>query len=273
MSKLINFKVVARTLRPLVLVAWSGSAISSIIREACKGFPGSQLIFVSPLFTRSNYDGYEKCVLSGLNENKPVVIDGNVPVTFQYTIKDASEESAGSEMINELIKTLYSHGFKPESLEVREVRLEDIYSDKLQGSERSRYVVTVEFGPTMFVFRSWRVLYPSPIRLIFSSMRTLAELSLMDRRHAMKRAKALIKHLEILDEDIKRIEINIGRGRKVKAFLGKVEYGVYGLKALQDIVALMKLGSYVGVGKSRGIGFGFIKLTKVKELKNIVKPQ
>jgi CRISPR-associated endoribonuclease Cas6 len=123
----------------------------------------------------------------------------------------------------------------------------------------SRGVVEVFFYPTIFVFRGWRVLYPSPQRVVFGLIRSAVKLLGVDPRVAKRRARVLTRNVELVRDDTKIASINIGRKRVVKTFMGRAVYGVYGLENLRDFVDLLKFGSLVGVGKSRGIGFGFYR--------------
>ena len=43
------------------------------------------------------------------------------------------------------------------------------------------------------------------------------------------------------------------------AFMGRALFGVTGIENLRDFVDLLRFGTIVGVGKSRGIGFGFYR--------------
>ena len=79
-----------------------------------------------------------------------------------------------------------------------------------------------------------------------------------------KRARALTSYVETLNQRMKIIDLNIGRGRIAKTFLGVVTYGVYGRENLSDVLALIRLGELVNVRKSRGIEFGHIKLLNMK---------
>jgi len=269
MSRLISFHVVFRCLRPLVLVAWSGSVASAYVRSVVKSFGEVRMLAVSPLFTNSANNKVE-LVLSGLIDSKPRILREGTLVSFQFTIttQPQDEKRLGGiipDITNTLNEELSKHGFAVKQLDVYITDLEALKPRRVEGHSSSQYILTLEFFPTIFVFRGWRVLYPSPSRLIFSLARSLSQLFPVDVARVKKRANALIKYIEILGQSLRIIDLNIGKGRAVKAFLGRTMYGVYGRDNLVDVLALVKLGELINVGKSRGIGFGHIKLIEVKQ--------
>jgi len=123
----------------------------------------------------------------------------------------------------------------------------------------SRAVVDVFFYPTILVFRGWRILYPSPQRIVFGLARSAVELLHLDPRAVRRRARILARNIELVSDRTRVVTLNIGRKRAAKAFMGKARFGVYGLENLRDFVDLLRFGTLIGIGKSRGIGFGFYK--------------
>ena len=65
-----------------------------------------------------------------------------------------------------------------------------------------------------------------------------------------------------VDYDVKPMTINYDRNRRPRGFVGWTifEIGDVGKKLLRKIDALLALGKYLGLGKSRSIGFGAIDI-------------
>jgi len=268
MSRIISFHVVFRCLRPLVLVVWSGSVVSAYVRSIVKSFGEVRLLAVSPLFINTA-DNKVELVLSRLADNKPRILREGTLVSFHFTItvQPQDEKRLGSiisDITNTLNEKLSKHGFAIEQLDVCITDLEALKPQRVEGHGSSRYILTLEFSPTIFVFRGWRVLYPSPSRLIFSLAKGLSQLFPVDVARVKKRANVLIKYMEILGQSLRIVDLDIGKGRIVKAFLGRTTYGVHGRDNLVDVLTLVRLGELINVGKNRGIGFGHIKLIEVK---------
>ncbi|MEM4902542.1 MAG: CRISPR system precrRNA processing endoribonuclease RAMP protein Cas6, partial [Ignisphaera sp.] len=99
---------------------------------------------------------------------------------------------------------------------------------------------------------------PSPQRLVYTLAKSSVDFLSVDPRVARKRARTLSRNIEIVGYGTKVVDIYIGRNRKVKAFMGKTVFGVQRLENLRDFVELLEVGRLVGVGRSRGIGFGYI---------------
>ena len=146
-------------------------------------------------------------------------------------------------------------GIIVEGVEAREVR----YSPRPQRVGRA--VVEVHFNPTIFSFAGWRVLHPTPTRLVLSSARSVGEALSLDLR---RDAREALPHVELLWARTVVEEYSIGGGRLVKAFRGRAVYGVSDPEALSVLVALLAAAERLGVGKSRGIGFGRLRLESVK---------
>ncbi|MEM0366129.1 MAG: CRISPR system precrRNA processing endoribonuclease RAMP protein Cas6 [Acidilobaceae archaeon] len=244
-----------RVLRSFPVISWSGSFVSSLIYST-----SIRPLSVSPLYV----DG--RLLLSGrLIGNKVssrIIIEGS-SVSFRVSL--LTEKSLDS-ILSEF-RVLESRGLRLESLNFEEVRLP---KDPL-GLDGDRFNVTIEYAPTIFTFRSWRVLYPSPQRLIYSAALTASRLTNVDLR---KTARKLLKHIELVGPPRTIVEeYSIGKKdskeRILKAFRGTATYGVYGVKNAEIFIALIKLAEKTNIGKSRGVGFGQIKLKSVTTLKDL----
>ncbi len=269
----VYISIRATLYRDVPLIAWSGSVVSSIVRKALKryqqGAPkGVEPVSVSPLFIENLHKGVEgKLVISGLAEDqrsKPLVLSIGTRVSFSFSLR-VLEEFRGDvvKIFDELSETLSEFGLQLRSYEFE--FLEEFPSVE-DVSEADRYLVKVFYCPTIFVFRGWRVLYPSPTRLIHALARNCALISPTYSRDLKKKARALSRYVELVQSKCRVITLSIGRGRQVKAFLGTATYGVYSSKRARELVALLRVGSKLNVGKSRGIGFGYVKLESIEPI-------
>lgn len=236
-------------LRAFPIISWSGSFAASLIHSAL----GPQLkpFSVSPLYV----DG--RMLLTGRVEEGRAsysIVNQGSKVSFRVTFQDRQSLDA----LFTQFQRLEDKGLRLESLNVEELRL----PRDPQGITGDRVIVTVEYAPTIFTFRSWRVLYPSPQRLIYSAASTASKLTGVDLRKAASR---LAKRIELVDTPKIEVEdYTIGKKdekeRIVKTFKGTATYGVYGAKNAEILIALIKLAEKTNIGKSRGIGFGQVKL-------------
>ncbi|MEM0340424.1 MAG: CRISPR system precrRNA processing endoribonuclease RAMP protein Cas6 [Acidilobaceae archaeon] len=243
-----------RALRGFPVISWSGSLVSSFIYSI-----GSNVkpLSVSPLYVDGNL------LLSGRvvdNRVSSKVVPEGSNVSFRVTFLG---EKPLDSILSEF-KALESKGLRLESLSVEETRLP---KDPL-GLDGDRFSVTIEYAPTIFMFRSWRVLYPSPQRLIYSAALIASRLTGVDLR---KTAHKLFRYVELIGSPKTIVEkYSIGKKegeeRTLKAFRGIATYGVYGAKNAEIFVALVKLAEKTNIGKSKGIGFGQIKLKSIMAL-------
>ncbi len=242
-------QAVFTVLKSIPVLSWSGSFVSSLVHASL----GSSVkpVSVSPLYVD------DRVLLSGS------VLDGRI------LARSVLEGSRLSFRVTFLTKqSLDIILSKLQNLEAKSLRLENVNFEELrlpkdpQGISGDKVLVSIEFLPTIFLYRGWRVLYPSPQRLIYSAASAAAKLTNIDLR---KTATKLAKKTELVGTPkIKIEEYSIGKKegkeRIVKTFRGTATYGVYEAKNAEILIALIKLAEKINVGKSRGIGFGQIKL-------------
>jgi len=252
------FKVSATVKRSFPLVVWSGTFLASVVKSLMSREELECGFSLSPLQLFSS-NGL-RVVLSGVGggNNTGVVLEAgsrvlfrltsfcrNAPASFLGVLSEGdvgvfSLQSVDYELVNEF----------PSSRAEEYARFIDVYS---------RGVVDVFFYPTILVFRGWRILHPSPQRIVFGLVKSAVDLLNVDPRVARKRARVLSRNIELIRNDTKVVSVNIGRNRVVRAFMGRAVFGVYGLENLRDFADLLKFGTFVGLGKSRGISFGFYR--------------
>ena len=237
-------RVVGVTVRPLVLAAWSGSVVASwLYRRLPEG--GGRLVRVSPLL--SVRGDRLVPILSGVEGSGPLVVGEGRRVAVELVM----EEMAGLDVVAGVERALEEWGVRPVEVAVRSVSVGPGRLEYPGG--RGTVLVEASYGPTIHVFRGRRVLYPSPARLLGSAARSLGERL---GRDLSGLARELLDHFELSGHRTRTVRLGIGRGRTVKAFHGDALF-IASLERLDDILALLDSARIYGVGKSRGIGFGY----------------
>ncbi|MEM4009737.1 MAG: CRISPR system precrRNA processing endoribonuclease RAMP protein Cas6 [Ignisphaera sp.] len=255
---LLVLNVDAVVAKPVPLVGWSGSFLARLVKSY---FPRDVVdcgFSVSPLLVGG------RVVLSGVNGSTQV-LDAGSRVSFRAAF------FCGSDKLSSVLDVV-SSGLGVFSIQSVDFRVYESPDELLKGcgfcssgdvvkvvDNASRVVVDVFFGPTILVFRGWRVLFPSPQRIVFNLARLSTQYLGVDPRVSRRRARVLSRHVEVVGSPRTRVvDVFIGRGRRVKAFMGSTRFGVYREDCVRDFIELLELGKVVGVGKSRGIGFGYI---------------
>jgi CRISPR-associated endoribonuclease Cas6 len=250
------FRVSAVVRKSIPLVAWSGTFVASVVKSLLSGDEVSCGFSLSPLQLVSS-SGL-RVVLSGFVNGGGAVLDAGSRVLFRFTSFYRGVPAS-------LLSALSSGDAGPFSIQSVDYELVTEFSgSRCEDFAKfvdvsSRAVVEVFFYPTILSFRGWRVLYPSPQRIVFNLLKMATELLNLDPRLAKKRARVLSRNVELISNGARVVAVNIGRGRAAKAFMGRALFGVTGLENLRDFVDLLRFGTLVGVGKSRGIGFGFYR--------------
>ncbi len=254
------FSVEATVVKSIPLIGWSGSFLAKIAKSY---FPKEVIecgFSLSPLIQGG------KIVLSGVN-GFSTVLEAGSKVFFRFTFF-CRDISSISKILNMLTSSsLYVFKVDGVEFQVFDSSMDFINSCSLCGEaklvnyidSRGRGLVEVFFGPTMLMFRGWRILYPSPQRLVYTLAKSCVDFLGVDPRIAKKRARTLSKNIDVISFGTKVVDVSIGRNRKVKAFMGKAIFGVQGLINLRDFVELLEVGRVIGAGRSRGIGFGYIE--------------
>lgn len=258
------FALEFRVLRGFPLISWSGSFVSGVVREILSSTPSVSLVSVSPLFIEG------RVVLSGLVER-----DRAGKLRFRYqSVNPASRISFrftvscdGNPPLN-IISSRVSEVGEKRGLTLESISLEALRLPKDPlGVSGERFQVTIDFNPTILMFRSWPILYPSPARIIYSTAKTASQIAGVDLR---KVAYKLVRRVELLEDRTRVERYTIGRKngkeRIVKAFRGKAVLAVYGRETMELLAALLSVAEKVNIGKSRGIGFGQIKITKIDKV-------
>jgi len=237
--------------RAIPIVSWSGSFVSAIAREAARDV-GAEIVSVAPL-----YRGYGGGVL--LCGSGGCVVDTGSRLWTRFTYRMSS--SGGYMLIEAIQRAAAKRGLDLVSIELR---VFDESSIDMSVPDGDRYVVRVRFDPTIFVFRGWRVLYPSPSRLLHSSAKIATELLKLEAREMKKLSRRVSRCIELLSSRTRVIELDIGGGRKVRAFYGEAIYGVYGRENARTVKQLLTVAEVGNIGKSRGIGFGVVRLVSIE---------
>lgn len=137
--------------------------------------------------------------------------------------------------------------------------------------------------PTCFMYRGNDICYPSPVRFILSALKTLSELTGIDTQQIVAKLHALIElmapriritrnesKVKVLS-DYRRILVDIGEGRLQPAFTGTSIYLLnprpLTREQLKTVLTAIKLAEITGVGISRTIGFGKIRIESMIPVK------
>jgi len=123
-------------------------------------------------------------------------------------------------------------------------------------------VLRVRFlSPTILMFYGSDVLYPSPTRVALSALKTYSRVTGADTRLA---SDTIAKTIEAVGAPRARpLRVDIGEGRVIPAFLGDALYAVHGSRDAPLILAALKLAEITGVGQSRSLGFGRVKVEQI----------
>ena len=252
------FRVSAVVKKSIPLVVWSGTFLASVVKSLMSREDVGCGFSLSPLQLASS-SGL-RVVLSGFvgGGDSDSVLGAGSRVLFRLTSFCRNTPTS-------LLSALGSGDVDSFSIQSVDYELvSEFSSSRAEDYARfvdvlSRGVVEVFFYPTILAFRGWRVLYPSPQRLVFGLAKAAVNLLGVDPRVARRRARVLSRNVELVRDGTRVVAVNIGRRRVAKAFMGRALFGVTGLENLRDFVDLLRFGMLVGVGKSRGIGFGFYK--------------
>jgi len=261
----VRFRVRVSVFRDVPLVAWSGSVVSSVVRGAIRDVcPDScVLASVSPLMV-FDQDVAGRILLSGAVEGGRVrhaVLGAGSEAGFEFSLWMRRGSASAVDVIESLSLRLEALGFSSRSAEFEVVG--EPQPVRIPGGGE-RFIVKVLHGPTIFVFRGWRILYPSPARLIHSAARAYTEVFQAPASNMKRKARVLSRYTELVDSRLRVVELEIGGGRRVKAFTGRAVYGVYGSRRAAELLAILVAGEKTGVGKSRGIGFGYMRVEGVE---------
>ncbi|MGC8543772.1 MAG: CRISPR system precrRNA processing endoribonuclease RAMP protein Cas6 [Vulcanisaeta sp.] len=147
------------------------------------------------------------------------------------------------------------------------------------GESRSLITWSVRYWPTSFIFRSHYITWPSPARFLSSTAQTLSRLlrggeALIDRKGETLVGvlnevdlKGFVKELafntEVIGARVRRLVINLGRGRRVPAFEGVARYVTY-TERPGLFKVLLDIANAYGVGKDRALGLGYV-LAEIKD--------
>jgi CRISPR-associated endoribonuclease Cas6 len=161
-----------------------------------------------------------------------------------FTMKDFLEEPAGK--------------FIAESVNIREKELPNVVFNE-SGSKHEFAFKIRYLTPTNFIFHAWEIAFPSPIRLLYNISKNYMLYSKENHKESIE--KIMLNGLEIMDVSIKKVYVDIGEGRKVPCFIGSAKYIACEKEGyIKALINLFEWAEILGVGKSKSLGFGRIKL-------------
>ncbi len=241
------------------VVTWSGSFALKVVYEflhrAKVDFPkrAEKDFSVEPLAV----DGVDGYLLTGVARRggRPGAYEIRAGTPFTVTAHFYSEKLASDYIFSvaqDATLSLPSGAFR-----VVDVSLRQSEPPPPQGPTRA--AVEVEFlSPTLLMFYGRDVLYPSPARVALSALKTYSRITGADTRAA---SDTVAKTVEAVGAPrFRPVVVDIGEGRLVPAFLGRAVYAIHGSRDAPLIAAALRLAEVTGVGQSRALGFGRVRL-------------
>jgi len=173
-----------------------------------------------------------------------------------------------------LIEALYQSSeipIVPIRIESKILKLE-IPSTNRNSNKKLLIELKLRFYPTMFKFRGYTVLYPSPMRLLTSAVRDLHMARKIDLRPILRK---VFLNVELISYNTKIQKLYIGkdmngRDRYLRAFQGEASFIIVaeGHK-LPLLNMLLEITKHCGVGKNRSIGLGYVEVVKQSVIKSV----
>ena len=138
----------------------------------------------------------------------------------------------------------------------------------------------VRYWPTVFIFRSQYITWPSAARFLASTAQTLARVlrggelvmgrgsdllvGVIDGVDLRSFIKDLTYDTEVVGFRVRRFTVNLGKGRRMPAFTGSAQYISYTDKP-SLLKALLNVANTYGVGKNRPLGLGYVTAEVINE--------
>ncbi len=265
--------------RPLIVTAWSGSLALKIVYEIFHRVGvdfekrSRKPLVVEPLIADGGY------LLTGLyvrerggeykqTEHTYAAIEPGAEVRcVVYVLSQDLLEKLMRAITQSDMIALPGTTLSMTVVDVEEVQLPAL-SEDLLPDERSwiKMIIALKFkSPTAFMLHGTDVLYPSPVRALYSIARIYGELSGAD----LKDLRGEIpKVVDIYGEPrVRRYRVDIGEGRRVPAFMGSVSYVISGRpNVVFKILQLLKAAEHLGIGISRALGFGRVEIVSIRSL-------
>lgn len=254
---------------PINLInAWSGSFSLKIVYDYFKRIgidfekESNKPFLVDPLIHNGKY------ILTGLyiKENDEFKL-----ISAPFLMRDLDVFDLNIIFLNDSIMQQFLEAFtKQEALEEPSgifipvsLSVSDKELPKIEfGNEEewTEFKIQIEYlTPTNFAFHGQSVLFPSHIRLLYSISKDISEFIKQNFKEEIE--KIILNAIELNEVKIKRVFVDIGEGRKVPCFIGSATYFVCTkqgyIKALTNLFAWAEV---LGVGKSRTLGFGRVKI-------------
>ncbi len=254
---------------PHMITAWSGSFSLKIVydyyqrigidfeKKARKPFIVEPLIhnekyILTGIYIKNGKGEFEKISNPFVMKNQDIF---QLKITF--TDYDAAQKFMEAFLKESSLKEPAGI-FIPDSISIEEKELPIIeFTDSNKWSEfkfRIRFLT-----PTNFIFHGHEIPFPSPFRLLYNISKDYYEFT--KKNYKEKIEKLMLNGLEIEDSTIKKVFVDIGEGRKVPCFIGSANYIACTKEGyLKAFITLFEWAEFLGVGKSKSLGFGRIKL-------------
>ncbi|QOJ78814.1 CRISPR system precrRNA processing endoribonuclease RAMP protein Cas6 [Infirmifilum lucidum] len=255
----VSVRLVAMQDTPIV--TWSGSFSLKVVYEFLHrsgvDFPkkAEKEFSVEPLAV----DGAGGYLLTGLLSRRgaPRVYEVRAGTPLTVTAHFYSEKLASDYIFSiarDMSVSLPSGEFRVVDVSVRQSE-----PPRPREVPREGVAAEVEFlSPAILMFYGRDVLYPSPARVVLSALRTYSRITGVDTRAA---SDTVAKTVEAVGAPRYRpVLVDIGEGRVVPAFVGTAVYAIHGSRDAPLIAAALSLAETTGVGQSRALGFGRVRV-------------
>jgi|ECHnycMinimDraft_1075156.scaffolds.fasta_scaffold00538_7 CRISPR-associated endoribonuclease Cas6 len=264
----VNVKLRYHSSNTHIINAWSGSFSLKIVYDYFKRVgldfekKKSKPFFVEPLLFNGKY------ILTGFYQRRN---EDFQPISCPFVMKDASTFDLNMIFLDYSVFQYFLEAF------TKEEKLEEpsgiFISTSL--SFREKELPKIEFGssdnwaefkikihyltPTNFAFHGKNLTFPSPIRLIYGISKDLLRFEKQEFKEQIE--KLILSAIDVDEVNIRKIYVDIGEGRKVPCFIGTASYYLSTKEGyIKALTNLLTWAETLGVGKSRSLGFGRIKI-------------
>jgi CRISPR-associated endoribonuclease Cas6 len=254
--------------RRFAITAWSGSFALRVLYDVLRrrGFSYGRLEGKPFIAEPVRVNG--EVALTGfyLKVSKPVPhpsscwreVEAGAPLSFTYHFADSSLARFFVEAFAEdPVLTEPACKLSLASLSVAQRELPEPAPGGVLELYRVRFIT-----PTSFMFYGRDVLYPSPVRFMLSALKNYSTATGVDAKRVVD---GLAKTVEAVGAPrTKRFLVDIGEGRLVPAFTGEATLALHASRDMPLLLAALKAAELLGVGISRTLGFGRVRVEKLE---------
>ncbi|NPA23983.1 MAG: CRISPR system precrRNA processing endoribonuclease RAMP protein Cas6 [Crenarchaeota archaeon] len=258
--------------RPLIITVWPGSLMLKIVYDLLHrvGIDFAKrekkpLIIEPPLrdgryILAGIYERDRDDIISTRNSMKVLEPGTRFSLNLYITESELSQRLLEALLMSDIVALprteLFIRGLTFEELEVPNI------CSEASGDWCTIRILVSFRTPTCFMLHGNDILYPSPMRLVYNIAKFYTYLTGMDLKHVCDQVSKIMDISNILK--IVKLLVDIGEGRRVPAFMGRVVYVVSGRSNIVHLLLMLfKFAEIVGVGISRALGFGRLRIERI----------